>query len=64
MENRITSALVEKVKNNPFVIHLTKVQNLIQLCIKRRKQKKCFFVFANKLTINHFVIVHITNNKL
>ena len=27
------------------------------------KQKKCFFVLANKLTINHFVMDHTTNNK-
>ena len=53
---------VAKVRNNLFVIVLTKDQNLIQLCIKLKRQKKCFFVLANKLTIRHSVMVHTINN--
>ena len=59
--NLIIGVHVEKVRNNHSAMHLTKVQNLAQLYIKLKKPKKCFFALANKLTINHFVMVHITN---
>ena len=42
---------------------LTKIQSLILLYIKLKKQKKCFFALASKLTISHFVMVRITNKK-
>jgi len=52
---------VEKVRNNHFAMHLTKAQNLAQLYIKLKKLKKYFFALVNKLTISHFVMVHITS---
>jgi hypothetical protein len=54
---------VEKVKTNHFVMGLTRVQSLIQLYIKLKKQKKPSFALANKLTIDHSVMDHIVNNK-
>ena len=54
---------VEKVQNNLFVMDHTKVQSLLHLYTGQMRQKKCFFALANKLTISHFVMDHITNNK-
>ena len=59
--NLIIGARVEKARSNHSVMHPIKVQNLVQLYIKLKKQKKCFFVFVSKLTIDHFVMVHIQN---
>jgi hypothetical protein len=39
-----------------------KVQNLLQLHTKLKKQKKYFFVLVNKLTTNLFAMVHTVSN--
>ena len=62
--NLIIGVHVEKVQNNLFVMDHIKVQNLLQLHTKLKKQKKCFFVLVNKLTTSHFVMVHITNKGM
>ena len=50
-------------KNNLSVMDLTKVLSLLHLLIKLKKQKKCFFVLANKLIIHHFVMDHTINRR-
>ena len=57
----IIGVVVAKVQNNLFVTALIKDQNLVLLHIKLKRQKKCFFVLANKLTIRHSVMDHIIN---
>jgi len=54
---------VERAQNNLFVMDRIKVQNLLQWHTRLKKLKKCFFAPANKLTINHFVMVHTASNK-
>ena len=53
---------VERVQSNHFVMDLIKVQNLLQLHTKLKKQKKYFFVLVNKLTTNLFAMVHTASN--
>ena len=55
-ENPITGVSAVKVKNNPSVMHPTKVHPFALSCTKQRKQKKCIFVVANLLPINLFVM--------
>jgi hypothetical protein len=51
-------------KNNHSVMALIKVQNLHPSYIKQKKQKKCFFVHANKQMVSLFVMVHTTKSNI
>ena len=61
--NLIIGVRVEKVQSNLFVMDHTKEQNLHLWHTRLKKLKNCFFALANKLTISHFVMDHIINNK-
>ena len=50
-----------KSSKQPFCDASHKGTEFSQLYIKLKKPKKCFFALVNKLTINHFVMVHITS---
>jgi putative oxidoreductase len=61
--NLIIGVDVGRVQNNHFVMDLIKVQNLLQFHTKLKKQKKYFFVLVNKLTTNHFAMVHTVSKR-
>ena len=52
-----------KSSKQPFCDGSHKALSLLHSHTRLKKLKKCFFALANKLTISHFVMDHIINNK-
>ena len=50
-------------KNQPFCDNSHKGSEFKPIIYKATETKKCFFVRANKLPINHFVMDRTINNK-
>ena len=52
-----------KSSKQPFCDGSHKDTEFTPLAYRQMRQKKCFFALANKLTISHFAMDHIINNK-